>query len=59
MTQVEIVLVFDTEDEDGGGYVTEQEIEAYAEDLNLETARAMVGYQGWRVQTPNRGVIAS
>jgi hypothetical protein len=58
MTQVELVLVFDTEDEDGGEFITEQEIEAYAEDLNIETARAMVGYQGWRVQTPNRGVLA-
>jgi hypothetical protein len=50
MAQVEIVLVFDTEDEDSGEFVTQQEIEAYAEDLNLEVARAMVGYQGWRVQ---------
>jgi hypothetical protein len=47
----EIVLVFDTEDiEDGAEAVTREEIDRYAEEVNLETARAMGGYQGWRVE---------
>ncbi len=48
--QIEITLVFDTEDDESGEVVTLQEIEEYAEEINLDTARAMLGYQGWRVQ---------
>lgn len=54
MSLITITLEFDTEDlEDDGSYngrvVTRDEIEEYAETVNLDTARAMVGYQGYRI----------
>lgn len=50
MPQFEIALVFDSEDGDEGEILSEDDVRGYAEEINLETARAMVGYQGYRVQ---------
>ena len=46
---IELTLVFDTEDYESGMHVSRAEIDRYAEELNLDTASAMIGYQGWRV----------
>ena len=49
---IELTLVFDTDDIEEPRFkvLTKEDVEKYAEDLNLDTARAMAGYQGWRVE---------
>ncbi len=53
---VNVILVFDTEDSDvdlEGDLITLEEIKEWAEEMNLDTARQYVGYQGWRVEVEN------
>jgi hypothetical protein len=49
MTRIAIVLEFDT-DGDEHNFVTREEIESYAAELNLKVAQEMSGYEGWRVE---------
>jgi hypothetical protein len=51
MTRIAIVLEFDTEDTDAGEVLNWDELAQYAEDLNLDVARSMVGYQGWWIDS--------